>query len=298
MNTVTTLVELRDAVRHARRQGKRIGFVPTMGNLHAGHMSLVDKAMRQCEFVVASIFVNPLQFNDKDDLARYPRTLAADQIHLEDHGCDLLFFPSVDEMYPNGQDAQSRVSVPDVSEGLCGGARPGHFDGVATVVTKLFNMVQPDMAFFGEKDFQQLAVIRKMVADLCMPIEIVGVETCREDDGLAMSSRNGYLTPDERQQAAHMPKALLTMVDALKAGQKNFDKLCQDARDYLLAQGFSPDYVEIYNSNTLKPAQAEDTELTVLGAAFLGKARLIDNMSVQVGANQADTQPTKTVETA
>ena len=296
MKTVETIAELRDAVREARRQGKRVGFVPTMGNLHQGHMSLVDKAMRQCEFVVASIFVNPLQFNDKSDLDRYPRTLAADQIHLEDHGCDLLFFPSVDEMYPEGQDIHTTISVPDVSEGLCGAARPGHFDGVATVVSKLFNMVQPDMAFFGEKDFQQLAVIRKMVKDLSMPIEVVGVETCREEDGLAMSSRNGYLTPDERQQAAHMPKALIAICDALKAGQKNFDKLCQDARDYLMAQGFSPDYVEIYNSDTLKPAQPEDEQLTVLGAAFLGNARLIDNMTVQVEAGEADTQPTQSTE--
>lgn len=297
MKTVETIAELRDAVREARRQGKQVGFVPTMGNLHEGHMSLVDKAMRQCEFVVASIFVNPLQFNDKSDLDRYPRTLAADQIHLEDHGCDLLFFPSVDEMYPEGQDNHANVSVPDVSEGLCGAARPGHFDGVATVVSKLFNMVQPDKAFFGEKDFQQLAVIRKMVNDLCMPIEVVGVETCREEDGLAMSSRNGYLTPDERLQAVHMPKALTNICDALKAGQKNFDKLCQDARDYLMAQGFSPDYVDIYNSKTLKPAQPEDEELTVLGAAFLGNARLIDNMSVQVEAGEADAQPTQSVET-
>lgn len=298
MKTVETIAELREAVRHARSQGKRVGFVPTMGNLHEGHMSLVDKAMRQCEFVVASIFVNPLQFNDKSDLDRYPRTLAADQIHLEDHGCDLLFFPSVDEMYPEGQAIHATVSVPDVSEGLCGAARPGHFDGVATVVSKLFNMVQPDMAFFGEKDFQQLAVIRKMVTDLCMPIEVVGVETCREEDGLAMSSRNGYLTPDERQQAAHMPKALSSIVEALKAGQKNFDKLCQNARDYLLAQGFSPDYVEIYNGTTLKPAQAEDDQLVVLGAAFLGNARLIDNMSVQVEPKQADSQPQKDKQTA
>ena len=298
MNTVETIAELREAVRNARSQGKRVGFVPTMGNLHAGHMSLVDKAMRECEFVVSSIFINPLQFNDKSDLDRYPRTLAADQIHLEDHGCDLLFFPSVDEMYPAGQDAQATVSVPDVSEGLCGAARPGHFDGVATVVSKLFNMVQPDKAYFGEKDFQQLAVIRKLVKDLSMPIEIVGVETSREDDGLAMSSRNGFLTPDERLQAVHMPKTLESLVEALKAGQKNFDKLCQDARDSLLAQGFSPDYVEIYNGETLKPAQAEDTQLVVLGAAFLGNARLIDNMSVQVEPKQADRQPQKDVQTA
>lgn len=298
MKTVETISELRDAVREARRQGKQVGFVPTMGNLHEGHMSLVDKAMRQCEFVVASIFVNPLQFNDKSDLERYPRTLAADQIHLEDHGCDLLFFPSVDEMYPEGQEQHTSVSVPDVSEGLCGAARPGHFDGVATVVSKLFNMVQPDMAFFGEKDFQQLAVIRKMVKDLCMPIEVVGVETCREQDGLAMSSRNGYLTPDERLQAAHVPQVLTDICEALKVGQKNFDKLCQDARDHLLAQGFSPDYIEIYNSQTLKPAQPEDEQLVVLGAAFLGNARLIDNMTVQVNTGAIDTQSIESVETA
>ena len=176
MKTVETIAALRAEIKAARGEGKRIGFVPTMGNLHEGHMILVDRASEECDFVVASVFVNPLQFNDIDDLGRYPRTLAADQEHLKDRDCDLLFFPSVEEMYPHGQDAQTTVHVPVVSEGLCGDSRPGHFDGVSTVVSKLFHMVGPDAAFFGEKDYQQLAVIRKMAADLNMPMQPVTPE--------------------------------------------------------------------------------------------------------------------------
>lgn len=284
MITLTHLSELRSALAAARRAGKRIGFVPTMGNLHNGHMRLVDTARQHCDFVVASIFVNPMQFNDPKDLERYPRTLEADQALLSQHQCDLLFYPQVEEMYPLGMALQTKVSVPDVSEGLCGGARPGHFDGVATVVSKLFNMVQPDQAFFGEKDYQQLAVIRKMVSDLCMPITITGVATCREESGLAMSSRNGYLTAAEKQQAAFIYQMLSALAQQLQKGARNFPELCQQACDALTAQGFRPDYVEIRNAADLKPASANDPELVILTAAFLGNARLIDNLVVALNS--------------
>ena len=282
MKTVETIAALREQIRLARNEGKRIGFVPTMGNLHEGHMSLIDAASEQCDFVVASIFVNPLQFNNPDDLTQYPRTLTADQQHLQDRDCNLLFFPSAQEMYPQGQDQQSIVSVPDVSQGLCGGSRPGHFDGVSTVVSKLFNMVQPDAAFFGEKDYQQLAVIKKMVVDLCVPIEVVPVATKREEDGLAMSSRNGYLNDEERSKAAILSQVLKQVIDSLRQGSKNFTLLCETANNQLEAQGYQADYVQICQALTLKPATTTDTNLVVLGAAFLGKARLIDNFTVDL----------------
>jgi len=284
MKTVETLAALRAEIKAAKRAGKRVGFVPTMGNLHEGHMILVDQAHRECDFVVASIFVNPLQFNDIDDLGRYPRTLTADQQHLVDRDCDLLFYPSVDEMYPDGQDNQSKVSVPVVSEGLCGASRPGHFDGVSTVVSKLFNMVMPDAAFFGEKDYQQLAVIRKMTHDLNMALDIVGVTTCREENGLAMSSRNNYLSEEERAQAGHIWKELNRVIDGLKAGSKNFFDLIQQGKINLIKQGFKPDYLEIRHAQTLKPATESDEQVVVLVAAILGKARLIDNIRVDLSA--------------
>jgi len=284
MKTVETLAALRAEIKAAKMAGKRVGFVPTMGNLHEGHMILVDQAHRECDFVVASIFVNPLQFNDIDDLGRYPRTLTADQQHLVDRDCDLLFYPSVDEMYPDGQDNQTKVSVPVVSEGLCGASRPGHFDGVSTVVSKLFNMVMPDAAFFGEKDYQQLAVIRKMTHDLNMALDIVGVTTCREDNGLAMSSRNNYLSEEERAQAGHIWKELNRVIDGLKTGSKNFFDLIQQGKINLIKQGFKPDYLEIRNAQTLKPATESDEQVVVLVAAILGKARLIDNIRVDLSA--------------
>ncbi len=282
MKTVETLIALRAEIKAARAAGKTIGFVPTMGNLHEGHMILVDKAAQDCDFVVTSIFVNPLQFNDIDDLGRYPRTLAADQQHLVDRDCDLLFFPSVDEMYPHGQDSQSTVHVPDVSEGLCGSSRPGHFDGVSTVVSKLFHMVMPDSAFFGEKDYQQLAVIRKMTTDLNMAIHIVGVPTCREDNGLAMSSRNHHLSEQERTTAGHIYEQLTQLKDAIAAGNKDFDQLCQQSKKTLSQHGFAPDYIEVRHGKTLKPATDTDTELVILIAAILGKARLIDNITLKL----------------
>ncbi|VVM83315.1 Pantothenate synthetase [Pseudomonas fluorescens] len=208
MNTVKTVRELRAAVARARSEGKRIGFVPTMGNLHSGHVALITKATQRVDFVVASIFVNPLQFGAGEDLDKYPRTLAADQEKLLEAGCSLLFAPTVEEMYPDGMAGQTRVSVPQLSEGLCGASRPGHFEGVATVVSKLFNMVQPDLAIFGQKDYQQLAVIRALVHDLNMPIQIIGEPTVRAADGLALSSRNGFLSEEQRAVAPVVYRSL------------------------------------------------------------------------------------------
>lgn len=279
MITVHTVRELREHVRAARQAGQRIGFVPTMGNLHDGHISLIERSLHEPCFTVASIFVNPLQFNDKNDLARYPRTLPDDQARLSAAGCDLLFAPDVDEMYPSGQDGHSLVQVPGVSAGLCGGSRPGHFDGVSTVVTKLFNMVQPDMAFFGQKDFQQVAVIRKMVHDLNQPVEVIAVPTKRADDGLALSSRNGYLSPAERQLATGLYQTLTEVAAALQAGNPIADTLSR-ATERLNARGFVTDYLEVRRSDNLQPATAADREVVILGAAVLGPARLIDNLPV------------------
>ncbi|HAW40420.1 MAG TPA: pantoate--beta-alanine ligase, partial [Pseudomonas sp.] len=228
MNVVKTIADLRAAVARARGEGKRIGFVPTMGNLHAGHIALVKKAGQRADFVVASIFVNPLQFGPNEDLDNYPRTLAADQEKLFDAGCHLLFAPSVEEMYPHGQANQTIVRVPGVSEGLCGGSRPGHFDGVSTVVSKLFNMVLPDLAVFGQKDFQQLAVIRTMVRDLNMPVQILSEPTVRADDGLALSSRNGYLSADERATAPVLYRTLNQLRDALQGGRRDLPALIDE----------------------------------------------------------------------
>lgn len=281
MITVHTIKELRQLVNAAKAAGKTVGFVPTMGNLHPGHISLINQATANTDFVVSSIFVNPLQFNDKDDLERYPRTLSADQDQLRTANCQLLFAPDVDEMYPDGQQDQSIVHVPVVSEGLCGGSRPGHFDGVSTVVSKLFNMVQPDVAFFGQKDFQQVAVIRKMVADLNLPISIVSVPTMRAEDGLALSSRNGYLNKQERMAATELFKTLNELAAALKQGQE-IDISIENATENLNARGFRTDYIEVRRSQDLKPASSTDQHLVVVAAAFLGGARLIDNIELSL----------------
>lgn len=279
MITVHSISELRAHVRAARQHGHEIGFVPTMGNLHDGHISLIKQAKARAGFVVASIFVNPLQFNDPADLERYPRTLPADQALLEAAHCDLLFAPNVDEMYPQGQNQQSLVHVPAVSEGLCGASRPGHFDGVSTVVTKLFNMVQPDLAFFGQKDFQQVAVIRKMVADLNIPIQIVSVATLRAKDGLALSSRNGHLSSTEREQATALYQALREIADDLQAG-KGIQTSIEAARERLNQRGFRTDYLAVCRQDDLQAATENDQALVILGAAFLGSTRLIDNLEL------------------
>ncbi|WP_268799518.1 pantoate--beta-alanine ligase [Pseudomonas huanghezhanensis] len=278
MNTVKTVRELRAAVARARSEGKRIALVPTMGNLHSGHIALVTKAAQRADFVVASLFVNPLQFGPNEDLASYPRTLAADQEKLLQAGCHLLFTPTVEEMYPHGMADQTIVRVPVVSEGLCGGSRPGHFDGVSTVVSKFFNMVQPDIAVFGQKDFQQLAVVSALVRDLNMPIQIIGEPTVRATDGLALSSRNGYLSESQRAAAPALYQVINTVADAIRNGEKDLEQLLVKGKHDLEAAGFRPDYLEIRQAVTLRPATPDDNDLVILAAAWLGTTRLIDNL--------------------
>ncbi|MDC0664003.1 pantoate--beta-alanine ligase [Marinobacter sp. SS21] len=281
MRTVHKLKELRTILHNFREQGKRIGLVPTMGNLHDGHIALVQRALEAADVVVTSIFVNPMQFGAHEDLDSYPRTLKADQERLEQAGNTLVFAPPVSEIYPEGLANQTQVVVPGVSEGHCGAGRPGHFEGVATVVTMLFNMVQPDIAVFGEKDFQQLAVIRKLTRDLCLPVEIIGAPTVRDEDGLALSSRNGYLSSEERQHASALYRVLRDTAERLQESHpKQLAELEQAACGQLQASGFRPEYVNIVNSLTLKPALASDSDLTILAAAFLGSTRLIDNISI------------------
>ncbi|OLS62468.1 pantoate--beta-alanine ligase [Pseudomonas putida] len=284
MNTVKTVLELRAAVARARGEGKRIAFVPTMGNLHSGHAALVTKAAQRADFVVASIFVNPLQFGPSEDLDKYPRTLAADQEKLLEAGCNLLFAPTVEEMYPDGMGVQTRVSVPQLSEGLCGASRPGHFEGVATVVSKLFNMVQPDIAVFGQKDFQQLAVIRAMVRDLNMPIQIIGEPTVRAEDGLALSSRNGYLDAEQRATAPVVYRTLSTLADGIRQGRRDFPALIAEGQQTLVAAGLKPDYLEVRQALNLRPALDTDRDLVILVAAYLGPTRLIDNLHLDLDA--------------
>lgn len=282
MITVHTIAELRTLVAAARGTDKRVGLVPTMGNLHSGHIALVTQVKEHCDFVVASIFVNPLQFGPQEDLETYPRTLAADQEKLAEAHCDVLFAPTAAEVYPNGPHTQTLVSVPGISEGLCGGSRPGHFAGVATVVNKLFNMVQPDVAIFGQKDFQQLAVIRAMVRDLNMPIEIVGAPTVRAQDGLALSSRNGYLTRQQRASAPALYRALQQIGTAIRNGERRFDSLIETNEAPLKAAGFRLDYLEIRQAGNLQPARKDDRNLVIMIAAYLGTTRLIDNLHLDL----------------
>ncbi len=278
MNTVKNLQQLRAAISRARSEGKRIAFVPTMGNLHAGHVALIQHATERADFVVASIFVNPLQFGANEDLDSYPRTLVADQSKLLEAGCNLLFTPDAQDMYPQGMAQQTIVSVPGVSTGLCGGSRPGHFDGVATIVCKLLNMVQPDIALFGEKDFQQLAVIRKMVADLNMPVQIFGVPIVRDHDGLALSSRNGYLSAQQRAAAPALQQCLQALKAQIKNGRRDYAMLFEQFDTDLQAAGFRLDYVELRDALSLQPAAVDSTQLVLLAAAYLGSTRLIDNL--------------------
>ena len=282
MNTVKTVRELRAAVARARSEGKQVGLVPTMGNLHSGHAALVTKAAQQVDFVVASIFVNPLQFGANEDLDTYPRTLAADQEKLLQAGCNLLFAPTVEEMYPNGMDGLTRVTAAKLSNELCGSRRPGHFDGVTTVVSKLFNMVQPDLAIFGQKDYQQLAVIRAMVHDLNMPIQIIGEPTVRAEDGLALSSRNGYLSEEQRALAPALYRHLCEMASAIQNGERNYPALSSLHAAQLEALGLRVDYLEVRHALTLLPAHASDRDLVILVAAFLGTTRLIDNVHLNL----------------
>ncbi|MGQ0697915.1 MAG: pantoate--beta-alanine ligase [Panacagrimonas sp.] len=281
MLTVHTVAELRAQVAHWKREGHRVGFVPTMGNLHAGHLQLVTRSRELAQRTVASIFVNPLQFGPNEDFDRYPRTLAEDALRLEAVDCDLLFAPRVAEMYPRGREGLSGVRVPALSEQLEGAFRPGFFDGVATVVSILFNQVQPDVAVFGQKDWQQLQVVRRMVADLHVPIEIVGHPTARDADGLALSSRNQYLSATERSQAPAMHHALVAAAAGLSAGRRDFAALQSEAMASLEQAGFVPQYVEIRNADMGLPDIVE-TQWVVLAAAFLGRTRLIDNFFLSI----------------
>ncbi|MBD3898433.1 pantoate--beta-alanine ligase [Halomonas sp. ML-15] len=278
MHTLSEIAELRAALDSPRRQGRRIALVPTMGNLHAGHLALVQAARQRADLVVATIFVNPMQFGPGEDLDAYPRTLADDQAGLANAGCDLLFTPDTASLYPHGLETHTRIRVPQVSEGLCGGSRPGHFDGVATVVSILFNLVQPDVACFGEKDYQQLAVIRRLVSDLHLPIEIVGVPIVRAADGLALSSRNGYLCAEQRAQAPGLYRTLCELRDALLAGEPRAVSI-DSALQRLVERGFDPDYLEV-RAPDLSPLQADSREAVILAAAQLGPARLIDNLTL------------------
>lgn len=280
MHIVESITELQQTVRRWRQLGEHIAFVPTMGNLHAGHLNLVKTAQSQASRVMVSIFVNPTQFGPNEDFDSYPRTLSEDLQKLRECATDALFLPTTALMY--SENASTTITVAGLSERHCGAARPGHFNGVATVVTKLFNLVQPDSAFFGEKDFQQLAIIRKMVADLNSPVIIQGVPTVREADGLAMSSRNGYLTAAQRQIAPLLYQCLCAAKSHIIAGQRDYARIETECLQTLTMAGFEPDYLSICRASDLQPAKAEDHELVILAAARLGKPRLIDNVVVNL----------------
>lgn len=265
-----------------RKAGERIALVPTMGNLHAGHLALVERAKQLAERVVVTIFINPMQFDRKEDLDAYPQTLDEDSEQLQQLGVDLLFAPEASTIYSESLDTTTQIHVPLITERLEGASRSGHFTGVATIVCKLFNLVQPEIAIFGEKDYQQLLVIRKMVADLDIPVQIESVPTVREKDGLAMSSRNGYLTRAEREIAPHLYKTLLFLQEELSLNNAKISELEHKGFEMLRKSGFKPDYLEVCQSDTLQPAKPEDTSLVILAAAWLGKARLIDNLSVNL----------------
>ncbi len=285
MRQIQLVDKLRNAVGEFRHGGQSIGFVPTMGNLHEGHLALVRYAKEVADAVIVSIFVNPLQFDQADDLQAYPKTLDEDVRQLKALDVDLLFIPEVSDIYPSDILTVARVEVPGVSERLEGASRAGHFTGVATVVAKLFNLVQPDIAVFGEKDYQQLAVIHKMVKELNFPIEVLSIPTVREPSGLAMSSRNNYLSEEQRSQAAGLSQILNQLADSIRSGERNYRKLEDNGSEMLLKSGFKPDYLEVCQSKTLLPASDADDSLVILAAARLGPARLIDNICLSAPRN-------------
>ncbi|MEZ8017346.1 pantoate--beta-alanine ligase [Vibrio splendidus] len=277
MQTFAEIAALREQIKQFKRDGRTVAFVPTMGNLHEGHLTLVKKARELADIVVVSIFVNPMQFDRTDDLNNYPRTLEADLSKLTAEGVELVFTPTPEVMYPDGLDKQTFVEVPGISHMLEGASRPGHFRGVSTIVTKLFNIVQPNFACFGEKDFQQLAVIRQMTTDLALDIEVVGVATVREMDGLAMSSRNSNLTIDERQRAPVLARTMRWISSAIRGGRDDYASVIEDATDQLRAADLQPDEIFICDAKTLQAITSETTQAVILMSAFLGKTRLIDN---------------------
>lgn len=282
MQTVHTVQELRDIIKRERQSGKTIGFVPTMGNLHQGHLSLVEQAKANSDFVVCSIFVNPTQFGEGEDFHRYPRTLDQDSEKLTTVHCDLVFAPDVEQVYPQQSQDWVKVIVNEVSEKHCGSRREGHFDGVALVVSKLFNMVQPDIAVFGKKDYQQLAVIRRLTTALNFPIEIIGGETVREANGLAMSSRNGYLSEEQKAHAAILYNELCAVKKRITQGRKDFAQLAEDAERHLADADFECEYFNIADQTTLKLAKADTKQFVILTAAKLGNTRLIDNIDFEI----------------
>ncbi|MBJ3813404.1 pantoate--beta-alanine ligase [Shimwellia pseudoproteus] len=282
MLIIETLPQLRQQIRRWRQEGKRVALVPTMGNLHDGHMTLVDEARARADVVAVSIFVNPMQFDRPEDLVRYPRTLQEDCEKLNRRGVDLVFAPAVQEIYPKGLEKQTFVDVPGLSTILEGASRPGHFRGVSTIVSKLFNMIQPDIACFGEKDFQQLALLRKMVADMGYDIDIVGVPIMRAKDGLALSSRNGYLTSEQRKIAPGLYQVLTDVADKLRAGQRDEEEILTIAAMSLNEKGFRADDLQIRDADTLESLTADSKRAVILMAAWLGDARLIDNMQVEL----------------
>ncbi|KAB7898345.1 pantoate--beta-alanine ligase [Rouxiella sp. S1S-2] len=282
MLIIETIPLLRREIRFFKQNNKRIALVPTMGNLHQGHMTLVDEAKSRADIVVVSIFVNPMQFERADDLERYPRTLQEDCEKLNKRGVDLVFAPIPAEIYPKGLAAQTQVDVPGLSTILEGASRPGHFRGVSTIVSKLFNLVQPDVACFGQKDYQQLALIRAMVEDMGYDLEIVGVPTVRAKDGLALSSRNGYLTQDERKIAPQLAKIMNQLATRLTQGERHVEELLADCAQQLREAGFQPDELFIRDAKNLRDLSVDSTSAVILMAAWLGKARLIDNQEVDL----------------
>ncbi|MGR5118669.1 pantoate--beta-alanine ligase [Vibrio astriarenae] len=288
MQSFDDIALLREQIKLYKREGRKVAFVPTMGNLHEGHLTLVRKAREHADVVVVSIFVNPMQFERVDDLTNYPRTMEADLEKLSAEAVDVVFTPTPEMMYPQGLDSHTSVEVPGLSNILEGASRPGHFRGVATVVTKLFNIVQPDVACFGKKDFQQLAVIRKMVEDLAMDIKIVGVATVREMDGLAMSSRNNLLTIDERQRAPVLARTMRWISSAIRGGRDDYASVIEDANDQLRAAGLNPDEIFIRDSRTLQAITPESKQAVILMSAFLGNVRLIDNQTLDLATEKEE----------
>lgn len=280
MLCVSDNAALRGVLGGWREQGDRIAFVPTMGNIHDGHLHLVRTAKTRASQVVVSIFVNPTQFDREDDLCAYPRTLDQDKQKLIALHTDLLYIPRTRDVYPNGTENTTYVEVPGLSEVLCGASRPGHFRGVATVVTKLFNLVQPDVAVFGEKDFQQLMLVRRLAEDLNFPVEIVGIPTVRETDGLAMSSRNRYLDAEQRQKAPYLYATLRRLCEAIQGGNRDYKGLLAQAQKSLSEFGLEPDYLSLRRKTDLAEANSSDLQLVILAAVWLGEARLIDNITI------------------
>jgi len=282
MESITRIHTLRERVSAWHQQKLKVALVPTMGNLHKGHVSLVAQAQELADRVIVSIFVNPLQFGPSEDFDQYPRTLEHDTEMLQKVGADVLFHPGTFEIYPVGHERTTVVDVPELAGILCGAFRPGHFAGVATVVCKLFNIAQPDVVVFGEKDYQQLTIIRRMVADLCMPIEVVGVPTLREPDGLAMSSRNRYLTQGQRALAPKLHDMLRAARKRIESGDRNFDQIQSEGMHTLELAGFKPEYVAVRQAADLQPPRASTRDFVILAAGRLGKARLIDNVRISV----------------